>query len=69
MGAVAVEPADPAMNMVRGAAVGGATAAAGAATRVPQEPQKANPGAICLPQVAQMTSDVADVAAPAAGCG
>src|SRR5437868_13616989 len=52
-GAVA---AGPPMNIVRGFATGAAAAAAGAATRVPHDPQNANPGAIGLPQVAQMSS-------------
>ena len=44
------------MNIVRGFAAGAAAAAAAEATRVPHDPQNANPGAIGLPQVAQMTS-------------
>ena len=44
------------MNIVRDPEVAGA--AAGGDTRVPHDPQNANPGAICLPQVAQMTSAV-----------
>jgi hypothetical protein len=43
------------MNIVRGFAAGPA-AAAGGATRVPHVPQKANPGAIGLPQLVQMSS-------------
>src|SRR5262252_984149 len=45
------------MNIVRGFGAGaGAVAAAAGATRVPHDPQKANPGAIGFPQFAQMTS-------------
>ena len=43
------------MNIVRGFAVA-AAAAAGGATRVPHDPQNANPGAIGLPQLVQTTS-------------
>jgi hypothetical protein len=51
------------MNIVRGFGAG-AAAAAGGATRVPHEPQNANPGAIGFPQVAQMTSADAGALAP-----
>jgi hypothetical protein len=44
------------MNIVRGFAAGAACAAAAGATRVPQVPQNANPGAIGFPQLEQMTS-------------
>src|SRR3954453_1490151 len=59
-GAVA---AGPPMNMVRELGTGAAAAGAAGATRVPQDPQNANPGAIGLPQLTQMSSP--DAAGPA----
>ena len=55
------------MNIVRGAPE--APGAAAGATRVPHDPQKANPGAIVLPQFAQIVSPALAGPAPSPAAG